>query len=470
MSRQLPKGWATVRLGEIVTARKGKKPYAVRSTPDNGFVPYLDIQAIEKGEISTYAEAASSRLATPEDVLVVWDGARSGWVGLGREGAIGSTIMALQPKVGDRNYLYRWLQSQFQQINTNTRGTGIPHVDPEVFWNLEVPLAPLAEQRRIVAKLERLLGKVDACQQRLARIPVLLKRFRQAVLAAACSGRLTADWRAQRTTDHTDDTDTKPSAKSATSVVKESSAESVAEWKIRPAQPDEWPICRLGELGEVSGGVTKNAKRQAMGLQVPYLRVANVYENRLELGEVLEIGVTPQEFERTRLQKNDLLFVEGNGSLDQIGRVALWDGSIPRCVHQNHLIKFRAGRSVMPAYVLFQMMSPEGRTQLVEKSTSTSGLNTLSISKISDLAIPVPPLAEQQEIVRRVEALFALADRIEARFQKAKAQVDRLTQSLLAKAFRGELVPQNPNDEPAEKLLERIRAQRQSASRHGLRQ
>jgi type I restriction enzyme S subunit len=185
----------------------------------------------------------------------------------------------------------------------------------------------------------------------------------------------------------------------------------------------------------------------------------------LELSEVAEIGITPQEFERTRLEKDDVLFVEGNGSLDQIGRVALWDASIPGCVHQNHLIKFRAHCLVLPAFVLYQMMSPQGRAQLVEKATSSAGLNTLSISKISDVNLPVPALAEQREIVRRVEQLFTLADQIEARYAKAQAHVDKLTQSLLAKAFRGELVPQDPNDEPASALLARIRSETNGAKK-----
>jgi type I restriction enzyme S subunit len=211
--------------------------------------------------------------------------------------------------------------------------------------------------------------------------------------------------------------------------------------------------------------VTKNAKRQTLRLQVPYLRVANVYENRLELGEVLQIGVTPQEFERTQLVKDDLLFVEGNGSLDQIGRVALWDGSVARCVHQNHLIKFRAGKDLVPAYVLLQMMAPEGRSQLMEKATSSAGLNTLSISKISAVNLPVPSLAEQEEIVRRVESFFSLADRIEARFAEGRKRVNGITQAILGKAFSGELVPtefelakaEGRSFESAEELLERIR-------------
>src|SRR5437773_2327338 len=139
MTDNLPEGWVSIPLEQLVVARKGKKPATEKSSPSKGFVPYLNIEAIEKGIIRSYAEAATSRLGSTDDIVVVWDGARSGWPGLGRAGAIGSTIMALRPKAGDRSYLYRWLQSQFQYVNTNTRGTGIPHVDPEIFWNLEVP-------------------------------------------------------------------------------------------------------------------------------------------------------------------------------------------------------------------------------------------------------------------------------------------------------------------------------------------
>jgi type I restriction enzyme S subunit len=275
----------------------------------------------------------------------------------------------------------------------------------QTLQDFELAVPPVVEQQRIVEKLNTLLAKVDASQERLVKISTLLKRFRQSVLAAACSGHLTADWR-----DIT-------------------------------GQSEDWPIRKLSELGRVTGGITKHSSRERMPLQVPYLRVANVYENRLVLEQVLQIGVTEKEFERTRLMKGDLLFVEGNGSLDQIGRVALWDGSIARCVHQNHLIKFRSDNRVLAVYVLLQMMAPKGRSQLVEKATSSAGLNTLSISKISDVNLPVPSLVEQREIVRRVEVLFGLADQIESRFEKARLQIEKLKPTLLSRAFRGQLVP-----------------------------
>ncbi|MBV6518106.1 MAG: hypothetical protein DCC43_12295 [Candidatus Brocadia sp.] len=420
----LPKGWEVIALKEIVSSVKGKKPKILTDVKTNNTVPYIDIKAFEKREIRQYADIHSLNIACKEDVLVVWDGARSGLVGIGQEGAIGSTILAIKPFCISSQYLYHFLQTKYEYINTNHRGTGIPHVDPEVFWNIEFPIAPLNEQRRIVAKLERLLHRVDACKERLEKIPAILKRFRQSVLAAACTGKLTEDWRKKH---------------------------NIA---------DDRCDLSLQDVGIVSGGITKNSKRKQLPLQVPYLRVANVYENELRLEDMRNIGVTQTEFERTLLHKDDLLIVEGNGSIEQIGRVALWNGSIHPCLHQNHLIKFRVSKKTISRYVLFWLMSPIGRELLVEAAVSTAGLHSLSISKIGKLPIKIPPLPEQHEIVRRVDALFKKADEIEARYKKAKAFVDKLSQSILAKAFRGELVPQDPNDEPASELLKRVKEER----------
>jgi len=197
----------------------------------------------------------------------------------------------------------------------------------------------------------------------------------------------------------------------------------------------------MADIGMVSGGITKNSKRESLPMQVPYLRVANVYENLIDLKDVREIGITHQEFERTILKRGDILIVEGNGSLDQIGRVAIWEEQVKPCVHQNHLIKFRVSELVVPRYALFWLMSPLGRECLMEAAVSTAGLHNLSISKIEKLPISVPGISEQSEIVRRVEAMFKLADAVEKRVEAAKVRAEKLTQAILAKAFRGELVP-----------------------------
>lgn len=417
MRDDLPQGWESVTLENIAEAHMGETILA-KNLDSKGIPVY---SAGQENEPWGFLERPKKPLC--KGTVVVSARGSIGFPKIPRAKSFASTQTTIALSFQDESlaeFACQWLKTVNWQVLT--KGGAIPMLTVGDINQLMMPLPPEQERNRIVAKIKTSLVKVDDSQKRLAKISVILKRFRQSVLAAACSGRLTADWRDQNKID------------------------------------SEWPVERLGSLGCITGGITKNAKRQLMKLQVPYLRVANVYENRLELSEIFKIGVTEQEFDRTVLQKGDLLFVEGNGSLDQIGRVALWDGSIAGCVHQNHLIKFRTnGRRATSEYVLLQMMAPEGRSQLIEKSTSTAGLNTLSISKISDVNLPVPMPKEQDEIVYRVEKLFTLAEQLETRYANARAQIDKLTQSILAKAFRGELVPQDPDDEPASILLKRIR-------------
>ena len=175
----------------------------------------------------------------------------------------------------------------------------------------------------------------------------------------------------------------------------------------------------------------------------------------------------PGELERYRLRPNDLLIVEGNGSLTEIGRCALWNGEIENCVHQNHIIRVRF-TAVSPEFVNLYWNSPLGISNVTDAAVTTAGLYSLSTKKIANLPVPIPPRPEQAEIVRRVEALFALADDAERRVGAATARADKLTQAILAKAFRGELVPteaelarhEGREYEPASVLLERIRRER----------
>jgi type I restriction enzyme S subunit len=433
---ELPPGWTVAKLQEIASIIMGQSPPSTTYNTEGNGLPFFQGKA-EFGDLFPTAVkycSSPAKIAEPGDILISVR-APVGPTNLCKvKSCIGRGLAAIRPRNGiPSKYLLYYLRSIEQWLSTQGTGSTFTAISKSDLEDLDLPLAPLAEQRRIVAKLEVLLSKIDGCKDRLAKIPIILKRFRQSVLAAACSGRLTEDWRKKHNVS------------------------------------SEWPILKLSQCGHVSGGITKNAKRHALPLQVPYLRVANVYENRLQLGEVLTIGVTHQEFGRAVLQKDDLLFVEGNGSLDQIGRVALWDGSIERCVHQNHLIKFRAAERVLPSFVLFQMMAPDGRQQLIEKATSSAGLNTLSISKICDLDLPVPSLDEQREIVRRVESLLALADQVATRYAKAQSFTETLAPSLLSKAFRGDLVSNGAelvksNDQhfhSAERLLDRL-----SSSKH----
>lgn len=189
---------------------------------------------------------------------------------------------------------------------------------------------------------------------------------------------------------------------------------------------------QLSEVATITGGLTKNSSRNTFETKMPYLRVANVFYNRLDLREILEIGVKEEEIEKTLLQAGDLLFVEGNGSIEQIGRVAIWDGSIDPMLHQNHLIKARFNNEIItPEYALFYFMLQDGRQQIISKSVSTSGLNTLSVNKVSSLLLPVPPIALQKQFGEFVKQ----TDKSKVAVQKALDEAQLLFDSLIQKYF-----------------------------------
>jgi type I restriction enzyme S subunit len=313
---------------------------------------------------------------------------------------------------------------------------------------VSIPIPPPSEQRRIVEKIDALTGRTTRARHELERIPILIQKYREAILGAAFSGELTREWRNNH-----------PRFR-----VGKLTSNSVIDARTPYLEqlPETWAWTALGNAASVGGGLTKNPKRDALHLKVHYLRVANVYANELRLDEIAQIGCTPTELSKTRLEAGDLLIVEGNGSIDQIGRVAMWSSEIENCSHQNHIIRARMNVGFEPKYALYWLISPEGRTAIERVASSSAGLHTLSITKVSSLPFPVCGITEQQEIVRRIETAFIWLDRVAAEHANASRLLPRLDQAILAKAFRGELVPQDPNDKPFE-----ISADANAPSRRG---
>jgi type I restriction enzyme, S subunit len=197
----------------------------------------------------------------------------------------------------------------------------------------------------------------------------------------------------------------------------------------------------------------------------PYLRVANVQRGSLDLGELHRFELTPQELDRLRLQVGDILIVEGNGSRTEIGRCAMWLGAVEDCVHQNHIIRVRMLLGVLPKYVDFFLNSPDGQAAIQWVASSTSGLYTLSVGKIERLPIAMAPTNEQEAIVEAAESQLSVISHLEADLDTKLKSAQALRQAILRHAFTGQLVPQDPNDEPASELLKRIARWRESRAR-----
>ncbi len=372
----------------------------------------------------------------------------------------------------DPDYLYRFLsQSHIRRAaKENFTGTaGQARVPKGFIETLELPLPPLAEQRRIVAKLTELLGKVDASQLRLAKIPALLKRFRQSVLAAACSGRLTANWREENSTTETTKVllariKEKRLASAKTQKEKTQIEEVFDERNLRDDEgdvgltdiPGTWLGCRIGAIGAVCNGSTPSRKQpEFWDGTIPWVSSGEVRNNLIS--ETRErITKAGYEGSSVRLLPRGSVLIAMIGEGKTRGQTAILN--IEATINQNVAAVVLDHGLVASAYLWrwFQL-----QYEATRERGGGSGPQALNCQRVRELPFVLPSLPEQQEIVRRVEGLFALADQIESRFEKARAHVEKLTQSILAKAFRGELFPQDPKDEPASALLDRIRAEKE---------
>jgi type I restriction enzyme, S subunit len=291
----------------------------------------------------------------------------------------------------DKRYLYWWFSSGRIQTLLRSFGqktTNISNLNIERSLQLEIPLPPLPEQRRIAA----ILDKADALRTQRREALAQLDRLAQAIFLEMFGDPVT--------------------------------------------NPKGWPLIEVGTVAEVQGGLQVTTARKSLPIEVPYLRVANVYRGRLDLGEVKTIRATAAEAARTKLLPRDLLVVEGHGNPDEVGRVALWGGEIADCVHQNHLIRVRFdAATVVPAFACAYLNSPGGRQHLLRAGKTTSGLNTISVSNVRAVPMALPTYAAQTVY----EAQIAEVDCLKARHKTAESEAHNLFASLQHRAFRGEL-------------------------------
>jgi type I restriction enzyme S subunit len=217
-------------------------------------------------------------------------------------------------------------------------------------------------------------------------------------------------------------------------------------------------------LAQVKGGITKDQKKQAsQGFrEIPYLRVANVQRGYLDLSEVAIIRASEEDIEDLRLEPGDVLFNEG-GDRDKLGRGWVWSGEIDECIHQNHVFRARIYTDDLLPKFLSWYGNSSGQQYFFSEGRQTTNLASINSTKLRSLPVPVPPKAEQVRIVREVERVLSLVDESEILVAADLKRCQRLRQSILQWAFEGKLVDQDPTDEPASALLERLRAERAAA-------
>jgi type I restriction enzyme S subunit len=474
MMETLPKGWVTTKLEnctrildnfrEPVNSKERNKRIKGKNIEDlfpyygaTGQVGYINDFLIE-GEYVLIGEDGAPFLDFLKNIAYMVNGKI--WV---------NNHAHILESLTDNSFLYHFLN----QFNFTGYVTGTTRLKLTQGKLKEIPcfFPPLKEQKRIAAKLDSIIPRIDSLKTRLNKIPTLIKRFRQSVLTAAVTGKLTEKWR-----------DAHPEVESAEVLIERIKREREDRYKNecevakkngrrKPTLyrnmtpnirkdfdiydlPKKWQWTDLTYVMDESRafcyGVVQPGATVKKGNYL--IRSGDLKNKSVEISGLRTISLqVDEQYKRSRLEGDEILItVVGAG----IGTVSIAPleckgYNIARAVAKVPVRDFNS------QYLLLWLSTSIARSWLVGEAREVAR-PTLNLVQLATVLVPIPPLEEQIEIVRQVDKLFVLADKLETHYQNAKASIDKLSQSVLAKAFRGELVPQDPNDEPAEKLLERI--------------
>jgi type I restriction enzyme S subunit len=524
----VPKGWTVASIDDVATSSGGSTPSkSDPSFWTNGNIPWVSPKDMKTFDLRSSEDLVSERALArlteiPENsvLLVVRSGILSRTLPVAVNTIPVTINQDMRAFIPEKNIEPRFIAWQLianeRNIldNCSKDGTTVASIEGPALSAFPLSIAPAAEQTRIVEKLEELLSDLDAGVAELKAAQVKLARYRQSLLKAAVEGALTAEWRAARAGAHPPPRagegrgggavpPSQPSparggrgqSETGAQLLQRILTERRARWQAKqlakfaeqckappkdwqkkypePVQPDTselpelpegWVWASVEQISEIQGGIQKQPSRAPVENKYPFLRVANVARGKLKLDDVHEIELFPGEIERLELAAGDVLIVEGNGSLTEIGRCALWDGSIANAVHQNHLIRVRP-IGVVSQFVETWLNSLGGIEKLTKLAATTSGLYTLSVGKISKIPVPVAPRAEQEACMQILAEALSALDLQEQSVAHSLKQSTAQRKNILRAAFSGQLVPQDPNDEPASALLARIRAQREADQR-----
>ena len=494
--KELPKGWVRAALSEIAQINP---PLDRCILSDSVAVDFVPMRAVEpegggllRPEVSTYGAVKKGFTSFIQgDVIMakitpcMENGKTCVVPELPGAACFGSTeFHVVRAEAGMEA---RWIANFLLQHSTRhaaqrqmTGGVGQMRVPTTFLSSLALPLPPSPEQRRILEDTDELLSDLDAGVAALERVQAKLKHYRAAVLKAAVEGALTAEWREQHPA-------TEPASALLTRILaerrrrweeaqlrkfKEACKTPPKDWKAKYQEPvapvttnlstlpEGWCWATPARVGDVQLGRQRAPQHHAGKHMRPYLRVANVYEGRIDLRSIYEMNFTPDEFETFKLRAGDILLNEGQ-SLELVGRAAIYRDELPGACFTNTLVRFRTATGLLPEFALIYFMACLRSHRFRKLARWTTNIAHLGADRFAAMEIPLPSLAEQETIVETVEDQLSVIEHLEADLEAKLKSAQALRQSILRHAFTGQLVPQDPNDEPAAELLKRIAAERE---------
>ena len=472
----LPMGWEDVTLADVCHVVQGQSPPGETYNAEGMGLPFLQGKA-EFGE--TYPTAvkwcsAPNKIAEPDDVLISIR-APVGPTNLCPERAcIGRGLAAARPQGGiPSKFVLYSLRTTEQGLRGNSTGTTFDAIRGDALRSHPLPLPPLAEQRRIVAGIETQFTRLDATVAALRRAQANLKRYRASVLKAACEGRLVPT---EAELARSEGRDCEPAAVLLERILAERRARWESQEKRRgkykepsapdtstlPELPEGWAWANLDQLIYLlEGGTAVTATSDASSRKV--LRSSAVRHGFLDFDDYRYLPEDAITSSDPYIESGDLLFTRLSGTLEYVGNCAVV-GELggQKIEFPDRIFRGRCTSSAFPHYIQNCFSTQTLREDLEAKAKSSAGHQRISLSDLRDFRIPLPPVAEQTRIVAEVERRLSVIQQAEATVEASLTRAERLRQSILKQAFSGRLVPQDPNDEPASALLERIRAEREA--------
>ncbi|MDX9806501.1 MAG: restriction endonuclease subunit S [bacterium] len=416
--------------------------------PHEGYIQLLQIRDFGKKEFPTFVKNSNNlKKCEKEDILIGRYGASVGKILTGKDGAYNVAIAKVViPQNVDKRYVYFYLNSYlFQQPIKSIERSAQDGFNKDDLQKISFCLPPLNEQKRIVEKLDTILPKVKNAKARLENVPKILKKFRQSVLADACSGKLTEEWREGKELDKPIINNLKKSK-----ILDDMSAD-YEKHEI----PENWTWCIIDDVSEVKGGkrLPAGALFSKTITDFPYIMAGSLKNGTVMIEKLSYIEKETQNKIKNYIVKGGDVYITIVGAC--IGDSGIIPNTFDGANLTENALKITNFKDVYNRFLAFWLRSRQAQ-DLIKSTILSCAQGKLALGRVKAFPVPLPPIEEQHEIVRRVEKLFAIANSLEEKYKTAIARVEKIEQSVLAKAFRGELVDPDPNDEPAENLLKRI--------------
>ena len=470
----LPKGWITAPLITVCSEIIGGGTPS-REVPEyfSGDILWLTPTEIPKDKVSLIHDSrekitqeglrkSSARLIPAGSVLLT-SRASIGYVAIsGREVTTNQGFASFVCSDSIHNfYLAYWLWANKELLENKATGTTFKEISKSKLRELSIPLPPLPEQRRIVSKIDELFSDLDVGVSSLKKAKAELARFRQSVLSHAFSGKLTAGWR------KTHRNELGP----ATALLERIRAErrknpktkykdmSPTEASDLPELPEGWEWTNVGEIAEsMKNGIYK-AREFYNDDGVACLRMYNIEEGKIIWKNIKRMNLTKEEVEEYGLEPGDILVNRVN-SRELVGKAAPIPLGLEKCVYESKNIRLRLQKEYAETKYVSYWFQIYSQKYFNRNAQQTVGMASINQEQISAMPIPLSSLQEQQLIVSEIDRRFSIIDSMEKTIDQSRIEANRLRQSILKRAFEGKLVPQDPRDEPANILLEKIKKQR----------